>query len=105
VELLLTRRHLRNLCFFLRNLCIPTRPIDVISHMGAARWRSASIICLCSVIGAARAGITFEDFASTQELELVGDAAVSGKALRLTPARTDRLGAAWFREKQPVGSN
>ena len=33
---------------------------------------------------------------------MVGDAEVSGKALRLTPARHDKSGAVWFREKQPV---
>jgi len=35
---------------------------------------------------------------------LLGDAAVTGKTLRLTQAKGDRSGAAWFREKQPVGS-
>ena len=48
------------------------------------------------------AAIRFDDFASIQGLSLVGDAEVSGKALRLTPARHDKSGAVWFREKQPV---
>ncbi len=50
------------------------------------------------------AEIRFENFASVQELTLDGDAAVIGKTLRLTPAKEDRVGAAWFREKQPVGA-
>jgi hypothetical protein len=54
--------------------------------------------------GAARAAIHFEDFASVEGLSLMGDAAVSGTALRLTPADGDRSGAAWFREKQFVAS-
>jgi hypothetical protein len=35
---------------------------------------------------------------------LVGNAAVSGKILRLTPARRNQAGAVWFRDKQPVRS-
>jgi hypothetical protein len=54
--------------------------------------------------GTALAAIRFEDFASVQGLMLVGDAAASGKALRLTRAKHDRSGAVWFREKQPVAS-
>jgi hypothetical protein len=50
------------------------------------------------------AAIRFEDFASVRELSLVGDAEVTGETLRLTPAKGDQAGAAWFREKQPVGS-
>jgi hypothetical protein len=50
------------------------------------------------------AAIRFEDFGSVRELSLVGDAEVSGETLRLTPAKGDQAGAAWFREKQPVGS-
>ncbi len=50
------------------------------------------------------AAIRFEDFASIRELSLVGDAQVTGETLRLTPAKRDRAGAAWFREKQKVGS-
>ena len=34
---------------------------------------------------------------------MAGDAAASGKVLRLTPARPNRSGAAWLIEKQPVG--
>src|SRR6202030_13390 len=42
--------------------------------------------------------------ASIRGLSLVGDAAVSGTALRLTRAKGDRSGAVWFSEKQPVAS-
>ncbi len=52
----------------------------------------------------APAAIHFEDFASIRGLNLVGDAAVSRVALRLTPAKGDRSGAVWFREKQSVAS-
>lgn len=52
----------------------------------------------------AHAEIHFKDFASVRGLALVGDAAVSGKALRLTPARGNRAGAVWFHDKQPVRS-
>jgi Legume lectin domain len=57
-----------------------------------------------SATGLAPAAIHFEDFASIQGLSLIGDAAVSGKSLRLTPAKGDRSGAVWFLEKQPVAS-
>jgi hypothetical protein len=50
------------------------------------------------------AAVRFENFASTQGLELVGDAAISGKALRLTLAKKGRIGAAWLREKQPISA-
>jgi hypothetical protein len=50
------------------------------------------------------AAVRFDNFASIGGLSLVGDAAVSGTALRLTPARGDRSGAVWFREKQSVAS-
>ncbi|MBV9498157.1 MAG: hypothetical protein JO138_02170 [Acidobacteriaceae bacterium] len=57
-----------------------------------------------SAAGPLLAAIRFEDFGSSQGLSLVGDAAVSGKTLRLTRAKGDRSGAAWFREKQSVAS-
>ena len=53
--------------------------------------------------GTAPAAIHFESFASIQGLRLVGDAVISGKAIRLTPARPNRSGAVWSVEKQPVG--
>jgi len=55
-------------------------------------------------IDRAPAAIRFDDFASIGGLRLVGDAAVSGKVLRLTRARPNKSGAVWFREKQPVQS-
>jgi Legume lectin domain len=72
--------------------------------MGAARYPLAWTALLLSAAGPAPAAIHFEDFASIRGLSLIGDAAVSGKSLRLTPAKGDRSGAAWFREKQFVAS-
>ena len=57
-----------------------------------------------SAAGTGAAAIRFDDFGSAQQLTLVGDAALTGGTLRLTPAKGDQSGAAWFREKQPVGS-
>ena len=59
---------------------------------------------LLGVAGAARAAVHFEDFMAPAGLSLVGDTTISGRALRLTPAKHDRSGAAWLREKQPVAS-
>jgi hypothetical protein len=64
----------------------------------------AWLILVLSGAGTAPAAIRFEDFASIRGLSLVGDATVSGAALRLTPAKGDRSGAVWFREKQSVAS-
>ena len=64
----------------------------------------ASIALVLSGVGSGAAAIRFEDFASVQELTLVGDAVVTGNTLRLTPAKGNRSGGAWFHEKQPVGS-
>ena len=52
----------------------------------------------------AHAQIHFDDFASSDQLSLVGDARVSGTVLRIAPARGDKAGAFWFRDKQFVGS-
>jgi len=76
----------------------------VIWDMRAERRGVGCVSLLLGAAGWASAAIHFEDFASTQGLSLVGDARVSGKVLRLTPAERDRSGAVWFREKQPVGS-
>ncbi len=76
----------------------------VIEYVGAARCSLALIALLLSGAGTGSAAIRFEDFASAHDLNLVGDAAVAGKALRLTPAKGDQSGAAWFGHKQPVGS-
>ena len=50
------------------------------------------------------AAIRFDGFASTPGLSLVGDTGISGKVLRLTPAKPNRSGAVWCLEKQQVGS-
>jgi len=55
-------------------------------------------------MGVAPSAIRFQDFAASQGFSLVGDAAISGKILRLTPAKNARRGAVRLREKQPVGS-
>ena len=67
--------------------------------MGAAQCSLAWLTVVLSGAGIAPAAIHFEDFASIRGLSLVGDAAVSGTALRLTRAKGDRSGAVWFSEK------
>ena len=55
--------------------------------------------------GLASASIRVDNFASAAgDMKLNGDATINGEALRLTPAKPDRAGAAWFREKQPVAA-
>jgi hypothetical protein len=49
------------------------------------------------------AAIEFPDFGSLTQLSLVGSASQEGRVLRLTPSQHDVAGAAWFRDKQPVG--
>jgi hypothetical protein len=49
------------------------------------------------------AAIDFPDFISLTGLTLAGSARQEGRVLRLTPSLHDVAGAAWFREKQPVG--
>lgn len=66
--------------------------------------RLAWVAFLVTVSGMATAAIHYDDFGSGEGLSLVGDAVVSGKALRLTQARHGQSGAAWFREKQRVAS-
>ena len=72
--------------------------------MEAIRCSLALLALFLSAVVAGAAATHFEDFASVRKLTLVGNARVAGKALRLTPAKGDRSGAAWLREKQPVGS-
>jgi hypothetical protein len=45
---------------------------------------------------------SFDDFSSAHDLHLAGSAALVESALRLTPARGERAGAAWFHVKQSV---
>jgi hypothetical protein len=47
--------------------------------------------------------IAFPDFSSTSGIRLVGSARHVGKVMRLTPARTNRAGAAWYTERLRVG--
>jgi len=84
--------------------CNRTRPVIVVKYMGAILRSLAGFALALSGAGRGAAAIRFADFASTRELTLVGDAGVSARALRLTPARGNRSGAAWYRDKQPVGS-
>lgn len=72
--------------------------------MSAACRRLVWMTFLLSTAAPAAAAIRFDNFGSVQGLKLVGDTAVSGKVLRLTPARQNRSGAVWFLEKQPVAS-
>ena len=74
-------------------------------------FTAVGVVTLALGIGAnavatdrAQAQIHFDDFASSEELSLVGDARVSGKVLRITRAKAEEAGAFWFRDKQPVRS-
>lgn len=72
--------------------------------MGVTRRSLVWITFLLTGTGTWAAAVHFDDFGSTQGLSFAGDAAVSGKALRLTRAKWNRSGAVWFGEKQPVAS-
>ena len=66
---------------------------------------SAILLTLALAAGTASASIQLENFGSPGEtISLAGDAIISNNLLRLTPAKSDRSGAAWFREKQQVAS-
>ncbi len=65
-------------------------------------WMALLLVALCALGG--RAQIRFDDFVDVQSLSLMGDARVSGKVLRLTPARRNRAGAVWFRDKQKANA-
>lgn len=67
---------------------------------GLVVYVAAFLFTVCSL----PAAIRFDDFSSIQKLNLVGDAAVSGTALRLTHSRWNRSGAAWLREKQTIAA-
>jgi hypothetical protein len=54
--------------------------------------------------GRALAEIQFDNFTSSQNLSLVGNAKISSTVLRLTAARSNQTGAAWFPDKQAVRS-
>lgn len=82
---------------------VPTRETDRFIPMGVARFCLAWLVLIGCAIGAVHAAVRFESFSSHRELKLVGDAAISGKVLRLTPAKPNRSGAVWLIEKQRVG--
>jgi len=86
------------------NICNQTQSLIVLKCMGVTCCSVACITLALSGAIAEGAEIRFEDFASAQELTMVGDAAVTGKTLRLTSAKGDQSGAAWFHDKQPVGA-
>jgi hypothetical protein len=89
---------------FLKNFCNQRQPVIVVKYMRAIRRSLACMALVLSGAGTGAGAIRFEHFASVRELTLVGDATVTDKTLRLTHAKGNRSGAAWFREKQPVGS-
>ncbi|MBI4905571.1 MAG: hypothetical protein HY820_18205 [Acidobacteria bacterium] len=67
--------------------------------------RVSGWICLpCAMLCAAQepGWFTFEDFASTPRLSMVGSAGRARNILRLTPPIPNLSGAAWYQEKQYV---
>ena len=56
-------------------------------------WQTANLLA---------ASFEFHDFASPHDLNIVGDAHLQAAALRLTDARINIAGAAWYSEKEPV---
>lgn len=54
--------------------------------------------------GPAYCQIHIDHFNSADALSLVGDAGIAGSVLRLTSARRNQTGAAWFKEKQDIRS-
>lgn len=67
-----------------------------------AAWLGA--VCFAIATRPAHCEIHIDHFNSTDALSLVGDAGIAGSVLRLTPARRNQTGAAWFRQKQVVRS-
>lgn len=84
----------------------PPKPNSIFSNMEPGRCSLACIALFLVAIVAnrAHAQIRFDDFASSEGLSLVGDAGVSDRVLRLTPALAEKSGAFWFRDKQSVRS-
>ncbi len=73
--------------------------------MKAGRRHSVWIAFFLAIVSSrAHAEIHFDNFANVQGLSIVGNAGVSGRVLRLTPARGNQKGAVWFRDKQQVRS-
>jgi hypothetical protein len=73
------------------------RPISIFSYMERGRRCSALIAFFLVAINTdpAHAEIHIDDFASVERLSLVGDASVSDKVMRLTPARRNQAAAVW----------
>jgi hypothetical protein len=76
--------------------------IMVVAFRFAGKSRSVWIALLLLGMGGDRAfaDIHFDNFMSGQNLSLVGNAKISGRVLRLTAARSNQTGAAWFPDKQ-----
>ena len=91
---------------FFESVAAPSAGCTIAAIWQPGRGLAVWIACLFVAIATDRAlaQIHFDDFASSEELSLVGDARVSGKVLRITPAKAEEAGAFWFREKQSVGS-
>ena len=86
--------------------CVQRSRARIFTYMKPGRCRAAWIALFLAAIAAGRAHaqIHFDDFTSSGGLSLVGDARVSGKALRITRARAEKSGAFWFRDQQSVRS-
>jgi hypothetical protein len=89
-------------------------PKSVLNETGRAlpKWKKIAwgTVLLCSlpmIYGAAPASqspvVAFSDFSTAGKLSLVENASRHGDVLRLTPARRMQRGAAWFRDKLPLG--
>lgn len=74
------------------------------TYSESRRCRAVWIVFLLVAVATdrARAQVHFADFTSSEKLNLVGDARVSGKVLRLTRTRPAIAGAVWLRDKQSV---
>lgn len=62
----------------------------------------AALLIAVAAAGQETKGFSFDTFSSAQGLQLRQDAAISGDVLRVTPARHDSAGAAWFGQRVPV---
>src|SRR5262245_48840252 len=82
----------------IENPCIPY----AWSYVSPNVKRCCLCLWLASAAHAQTPSVTFPDFSSTKSLNLLADARRSGNALRLTPAKNDRHGAAWLATRQPV---
>ncbi len=67
---------------------------------GYCMWYAANFLAAAG--SEAPTSFEFHDFASPGNLNVVGDAQLPGKVLRLTEARINIAGAAWYAAKEPV---